>query len=170
MPEPTFTVLQVAERIGVTDTTVRNWTRKYAAHLSDGANPPTGIVRQYSTRDVNVLRFIASSVAEKRSHVDISARLDSASFSEIVVETPETDSRSYSSNEGAIVAPGPTSTVDYAPVLYDLVQVTEKRHDETVSRLDRLERQRHGMWMWVAGFAAGVALVVLALLLLRLMA
>lgn len=169
----TFTVGQVADRLGVTYPTVRNWSARYASHLSPDANPPTGTERRFTERDVNVLAYVGQCVADKMRHDAIEEQLQSTSFGDTLEnnaqDAPEDASRSNTSNEGAIVAPGASSTVDYAPVLYDLVQVTEKRHDETVSRLDKLERQRHGAVMLAAGIGIGIGLVVLALLLLRVM-
>ena len=170
----TFTVGQVADRLGVTYPTVRNWSARYASHLSDNANPPTGTERRYNERDVNVLAYVGQCVADKMRHDDIEEQLQSTSFGDVLevenaTEPPESIARSNHTSDAPIAPHSPTSTVDYAPVLYDLVQVTEKRHDETVSRLDKLERQRHGAVMLAVGITIGVALVVLALLLLRLM-
>lgn len=167
MPESFFTVQQVAERIGVTDTTVRNWSRRYAAHLSEYASPPTGTDRQFTTHDVNVLQFVASSIADKRSHVDVEHSLASTSFSEIVVEGLEDDARSNHTSDAAIAPHSPASTVDFAMVAHDLAVLVDRRNDETVRRLDKLERQRHGVVMLAVGVAIGVLLVSVAMLLLR---
>ena len=171
MPEPFFTVQQVAEHIGVTDTTVRNWSRRYASHLSEHAAPSTGTERQFTMHDVNVLRFVASSVADKRSHADIEHNLASTTFPTVLesLETTEIASRSSTASDAPIAPYSATSTPDYAPVLADLAVLVDRRHDETVRRLDRLERQRHGVVMLAAGIIIGVTLMLLAMAALRMM-
>lgn len=162
MPESFFTVQQVAERIGVTDTTVRNWTKRYAAHLSEHAAPSTGTERQFTMHDVNVLQFVASNIAEKRSHADIEHNLASTSFPETVVEALETDSRSNTSNEGAIVAPAPSSTVSL-PV--NVTELIVSRLDNVSDRLSTLEARRTAVQWFALGAVAGGALIVAGLLL-----
>lgn len=54
-------------------------------------------------------------------------------------------------------------------VAHDLAVLVDRRNDETVERLTRLERQRHGTLMLAAGIGIGIGLVVIALLLLRMM-
>lgn len=168
----TFTVGQVAERLSVTAPTVRNWSTRYASHLSETANPPTGTERLYTERDVNVLVYVGQCVAEKMRHDDIAHKLASTSFGDVLevenaTEPPESEIRSNHTSDAPIAPHSPASTVDYAPVLYDLSVLVDSRHDETVRRLDKLERQRHGVIMLAAGVAIGVALVTVALLLLR---
>ncbi len=168
----TFTVSQVADRLGVTFPTVRNWARRYAAHLSDGANPPAGVDRTFTERDVNVLAYVGQCVADKMRHDAIELALGSTSFGDTLEnnaqDEPEDDARSNHTGDAAIAPHSPASTVDFAMVAHDLAVLVDRRNDETVRRLDKLERQRHGVVMLAVGVAIGVLLVSVAMLLLRL--
>lgn len=139
--------------------------------LSDGANPPSGVDRTFTERDVNVLAYVGQCVADKMRHDAIELALGSTSFGDTLEnnaqEPPEDASRSFSTSDAAIAPHSHASTVDYAPALYDLSVLLDSRHDETVRRLDKLERQRHGVVMLAVGVAIGVLLVSVAMLLVR---
>ena len=169
----TFTVTQLADRLGVTLSTVRNWSRRYASHLSSAANPPHGVQREFSERDVNVLAYVGQCVDAKMSHAEIELALASTSFGDVLennaLETTEIASRSSTASDAPIAPHSPASTPDYAPVLYDLSVLVDRRHDETVRRLSSLEKQRHGVVMLAAGIIIGVALMLLAMAALRMM-
>ena len=172
-----YTPASAAGVVGVHANTIRLWAKEYGPALSDDARSKP---YKFTPADVATFQAIKDLRAAGVEPTDILQRLSQVPKDELQrpyiedtektpLETAEIASRSNTSNEGAIAPHSPSSTVDYAPVIYDLVQVTEKRHDETLSRLDKLERQRHGAVMLAVGIAIGVALVVLALLLLRLM-
>lgn len=61
-------------------TTIRNWSKEYARHLSDDANPPAGTERRYSERDVAILRMVRSMREDRIPTSDIHARLQDATI------------------------------------------------------------------------------------------
>lgn len=71
---------EIAIQLGVDRNTIRNWCKRYAAHLSEGANPSTGSERLLTTRDVNVLTYIQSAVNDGVNHDEITVRLGEKTF------------------------------------------------------------------------------------------
>jgi DNA-binding transcriptional MerR regulator len=56
-----FTIKQVADYLGVSDTTIRvNWTSEFGDYLSDYAKPPKGQERRFTPEDVAVLYTVAA--------------------------------------------------------------------------------------------------------------
>ena len=53
-----YTVKQAATAAGISATTVRSWSDRFRAYLSDEANPPNQGKRQYSEDDISILRTI----------------------------------------------------------------------------------------------------------------
>ena len=172
-----YTPASAAGVVGVHANTIRLWATEYGPAVSEDARSKPD---KFTPADVATFQAIKDLRAAGVEPTDILQRLSQVPKDELQrpyiedtektpLETAEIASRSNTSNEGAIVAPGASSTVDFAMVAHDLAVLVDRRNDETVSRLDKLERQRHGAVMLAAGIVIGVGLVVLALLLLRLM-
>lgn len=54
----TFTTPQVAERFGVSEQTVKNWTKEFAEYLSPTAAPEKGKTRAFTSEDVAALAVV----------------------------------------------------------------------------------------------------------------
>lgn len=68
---------EVAERLGVSDNTIRNWSREYIGYLSEqGAGRQLGATREFTQEDVLVLATIAEYRRTGLTHEQISALLD----------------------------------------------------------------------------------------------
>ena len=71
-----YTVGQVAKAVGISDSAVRQWADEYAAHLSDGANPPKGETRKFDEEDIAVLQTVSVLREQLVGHEQIHERLD----------------------------------------------------------------------------------------------
>lgn len=142
-------------------TTIRNWTKQFAIHLSDDANPPAGIERRYSERDIAVLRLVHEWRESRISTSDIHGRLQGATIPVMDVLSAEesTESPPESTTTGAEPLQLPS------PILNDLVARLQG-----VESLDRrvssLESRRTMVWIAVAAFAAGALLVAAIVLII----
>jgi len=71
-----FTVTQVANALGISNTLLRQRGAEYADYLSDYANPGKGETRRYTEDDIAVLQTVAVLKAQNKSEDDILAALD----------------------------------------------------------------------------------------------
>ena len=53
-----YTVKQTATELDVSTSTVRTWSREFADHLSDTANPEYGMARDYTEDDIAVFKTV----------------------------------------------------------------------------------------------------------------
>lgn len=56
-----YTTGNIADLIGVSRETVRQWTLEYGKHMSDGATPTEGAYRRYNDDDVRIFAYIVKS-------------------------------------------------------------------------------------------------------------
>lgn len=141
-------------------TTIRNWSKEYARHLSDDANPPAGTERRYSERDVAILRMVRSMREDRIPTSDIHARLQDATIPvmDVLPVEESTEPPPESTTTGAEPLQLP------APVLNDLV--TRLQGVESLDRrVSNLESRRNMVLVALAGVAVG-ALVVTAIVLI----
>lgn len=134
-------------------TTIRNWTREYAPHLSADANPPTGTERRYTERDVAVLRLVHEWRGLRLPSSDIHARLQDATIP--IVEVVPVDESTES--------PPQAPTIDSEPL--QLPAVVQKDLLARLQGLESLDKRVSSLEqrnMLLLAFAVGV-LVVLAI-------
>lgn len=147
-------------------TTIRNWSKEYARHLSADANPPAGTERRFSDRDVAVLRLVQEWREQRVSTSDIHARLQDATIP--IVEVVPVDESTERPPAAATIDSKPLQLP--APVQNDIVarlQAVESI-DGRVSRLEqqRAENTRNLLIAFAAG-AVSVAVVVWLLSMVR---
>lgn len=70
-----YSVTQAARAVGVSDTTIRQWGRQFADHLSPGATPPKGQPRQFDEEDITVFATAAVLRAQLVPYEEIEARI-----------------------------------------------------------------------------------------------
>jgi len=146
-------------------TTIRNWTREYAPHLSTDANPPTGTERRFSERDVAVLRLVHEWREQRISTADIHARLQDATIP--IIDVLTVDESTEPPPEAATIAPEPLQLP--APVLNDIVGRLQGL-ESIDRRVARLEQQRSVVWVAVVAAAGGaVTVAVIAVIVWLLM-
>lgn len=163
----TMKTAEIAKALSVTTNTIRNWSKQYSGHLSAGAVPPPGQERNYTSKDLSVLRYIQGCVQQGMQHTEIARRLAETTISEIEVpEPPASPAQVLESPPEALLLP--LQLVQASIERFDAVQAALQRQEE---RLDSLERQRFNVWALAVGIAIGILLTVvatwLALVLLR---
>ena len=163
-----FTVIDVARRLGLSDVTIRNWTRRYADTLSDSAAPAPGSPRTFTPRDVNILAYVAACAADGMTHAQIARRLQETSFPDVLQapEGPAEPAEGIDTAEGQI-APQGAAMGDYGPPVLAGLVVT--RLDGIQDRLQALESQKSGVTWFALGALAGAAFVVAGLLIATLL-
>lgn len=147
-------------------TTIRNWTREYARHLSDDANPPAGTERRFSERDVAVLRLVHEWRSERMSSTDIHARLQDATIP--IMDVLPVEESTESPPESTTVAAEPLQLP--SPVLNDLAdRLGRLQSVESMDRrVSRLESERKVMLVALAGVA--IVLIILVAIVLIVLA
>ena len=91
MAEIVYSTGQAAEMLGVTNETIRIWSREFDRHLSPGANPVKGRHRTFTRTDIEVLALVADLKNEGLRLEDIHANLESGQrgiFPEVVEDSP----------------------------------------------------------------------------------
>jgi DNA-binding transcriptional MerR regulator len=166
MSETPMKVGEIALQLGVDRNTIRNWCRRYAAHLSEGANPPPGGQRIFTTRDANVLAYIHTAMNDGVNHDEIAIRLGEKTFNEgeIDIVVGETPVQPTTPVEMPPETTRPASDAPEAPILLPVLLTSIDK------RIDALERaQQHGMTMFwrgaVLGLIGALALFTVAYLL-----
>ncbi len=71
-----FTPKQVAGRLGLSGTTIRNYSRQWSDYLSPAANPEAGQARLYTEDDIAVITTIAALRENQATTDQIRAALD----------------------------------------------------------------------------------------------
>ena len=80
---------EVAQRVGISVQTVRNWGELYARYLSEAATPQPGQTRFYIDDDVRVLGAIRQLKSEGLSDDDLHIALASGELPELDFAEPE---------------------------------------------------------------------------------
>lgn len=150
---------EIAKALDVTTNTIRNWSKQYSGHLSAGAVPPPGQERNYTSKDLNVLRYIQGCVQQGMQHTEIATRLAETTISETEVPEPPT-SPAQATESGPEASLLPLQVVQASIERFDAIQAALQRQDE---RLNTLERQRFNVWALAIGIAIGVLLTVAAI-------
>lgn len=135
-------------------TTIRNWAKEYARHLSDDANPPAGTERRFGERDVAVLRLVHEWREQRMSTSDIHARLQDATIPimDVLPVEESTEPPPESTTEAAKPLQLP------APILNDLVT--------RVQRAESLDRRVSKMWVALVGLAVWALVVTIIVLII----
>lgn len=86
-----YSTAQAAKLTGVSEGTVRNYVRapQYAAHFSQGANPPAGAARRLTDQDLALLAYIREQTAAGVTHDQIAARIEAGELGSFTWSAPE---------------------------------------------------------------------------------
>jgi len=145
-----YRVSDVASALGVSASTIRNWSTAYATHLATQASG-TGGERQYTDLDVAVLRMVAQLRREGLSQNAIQIRLQETTFQD---------------TETLIApAPAPLATVaeDRTDALLPLVVARQNSLDERIAALEARQHGEVDRLVYGVLLGVGIAVVLLAL-------
>ncbi len=81
-----MTVTEMADRIGIGSSTLRDWTRIFGDYLSDSATPPAGKRRKYTKEDERVLAFIHEK--KRRERISDDAIIEALESGEVSSHIP----------------------------------------------------------------------------------
>lgn len=151
-----YNVSQAAAIVGVSPSSLRNWCRQYAAHLSPGASPPAGTERVLTPADVATLQYIKAQRDALKDYDAIIAELSTMPLD--VAATPYIDVEATLQPTAPPQQPqAPLQAVD---VLAALQSIADDRYSQLQRRLDDMERRQGDKVLWFAfGVVVGVLLV-----------
>lgn len=138
-----FTPKQVADSLNLSSTTIRNYSRLWADHLSPSANPQAGQGRIYTEDDLAVMATIAALRDSQATTDQIRAALDAGQRLEPVrplqEEPPAGDADQAATGQAAAAAAAAASTA--IEIYRDRVNVLERRADQLADRLIEAEKR-----------------------------
>lgn len=173
---------EVAKRLGVSGTTIKNYTAQHPQYFSPGATPAAGGARSYTETDLQVLLEIRRLLEEGRTHKEIADILPTINFGEVEIEPDDPpvveggheddqpaglgDSRAVALRSGAPVG-FPAEKLPVASHGVDsgvLVELAELR-SQSAAQNDQINELRRLIY----GIGAGAFLVLLLLVLVVLL-
>ena len=161
-PEQTFTPHEAAALVGVAVHNVRRWAEYHAGYLSATASPPTGQVKRFTGRDIEVLKHVKDLRALGQTVAVINEQLKSLTFAEID-NSPDNAMTVDTVAQTTLTAPPAAQDGPHAAAPLALSSAALERVEE---RLDRLERSREpafAVGMGV-GFIAAMLLMIVILI------
>lgn len=141
-----YTPKQVADQLGLSGTTIRNYGRQWSDYLSPSANPEAGQARLYTEGDLAVLTTIAALRENQATTAQVRAALDAGERLE-PVRPPEADRAGDTAghadqDQQADQARAAVAAAEKALALYqDRVTAVEARADQLADRLIEAERR-----------------------------
>ena len=151
-----YTVGAVADILQVSGATIRRWAREFSKHLSDQANPGTGIAREFTADDIRVMAYAKMRLDRGVSLGLVSEELTTAvlpTWSSIVGEratTPDDSAALALTMTGQrlidLLTVGTAAQEQIAASLVALTELGELRAElaELRARVADLERVSHG--------------------------
>lgn len=132
-----FTPKQLADQLGLSGTTIRNYSRLWSDYLSPAANPQAGQPRQYSEDDLAVIATIAALRGNSATTEQIREALDAGQRLEPMrpLEEDRAD-QAADHDQQADHARAAVNAAESAIAIYrDRVTAVEARNQELTDRL-----------------------------------
>jgi DNA-binding transcriptional MerR regulator len=145
---------EIAAQCNVTSNSIRNWSKEFRSHLSEGANAPE---RYYTDRDATVLRYISTLKQEGMKAHEIAERLAEMTFGE--TETIE-------ATKMQLELPVPATAQEaqgLTPAVLMVVNDLERRFDAKFASLE--QSKRDPIYYMAVGAILALVFVVFLLLL-----
>ena len=136
-----YTPKQVADQLGLSGTTIRNYSRLWSDYLSPAANPQAGQPRQYSEDDLAVVATIAALRDNSATTEQIRAALDAGQRLEPMRPLEEDRAAADRADQSAdhdqqAEARAAVNAAESAIAIYrDRVTAVEARNEELTDRL-----------------------------------
>lgn len=146
-----FTPKQLADRLGLSGTTIRNYSRLWSDYLSPAANPEAGQARLYTEDDIAVIMTIAALRDNQATTDQIRAALDAGQRFE-PVRPPEADQptadhagpdpQAAAAQQARAAVEAAAATAEKQIAIYrDRVTAVEARADQLTDRLIEAEKR-----------------------------
>lgn len=146
-----FTPKQLADRLGLSGTTIRNYSRLWSDYLSPSANPEAGQARLYTEDDIAVIITIAALRDNQATTDQIRAALDAGQRLE-PVRPPEADQptadhadpdpqAAAAQQARAAVEAAAAAAEKQIDIYRDRVTAVEARADQLTDRLIEAEKR-----------------------------
>lgn len=150
-PSQPITPAAAGEILDVSGMTIRRWCAAHADHLSAGANPAAANTpRLLTARDVEVLKHVKDLRSQGLTEVSINERLTGITFGEV---DPPLQQAAETHQEPAVAF--------LAPALLDALT---QRLDAAQAAAERAQRDK--LWVFIVGFAVGIAAMAALLLIM----
>lgn len=149
-----YNVSAAAAVVGVSPSTLRNWLRQYAKHLSDGATPPPGQDRILTDADVAKLQFVKAQRDALKDYPDIAA--------ELAAMPADTALQPYIDVTPSTPVATPTPALQQPAISADLVQALQMivaRQDSDLQR--QIDEIRETSIQRYQGFVLGILVGVI---------
>ena len=131
-----YTPKQVADQLGLSGTTIRNYSRLWSDYLSPAANPQAGQPRQYSEDDLAVVATIAALRDNSATTEQIRAALDAGQRLEPMRPLEEDRADQPADHDQQAEARAAVNAAESAIAIYrDRVTAVEARNEELTDRL-----------------------------------
>jgi DNA-binding transcriptional MerR regulator len=152
---------EAAQMLGVSVSTMRNWSDQYAEYLSETARPGHLPERRFTDKDMTILSYVKQLRSEGMQADQIRTRIDETAFNEVEVITQQTTTEDYSPQQTAPEIPQATQAL--VMVVQDLQrQMTALQQARQEERQEDYRQLRDGVFM----FGAGVIVALLIMLIL----
>jgi DNA-binding transcriptional MerR regulator len=145
----TYSTGDLAARLRVSGTTIRNWADRFSDFMEPGATPPPGQIRAYSEQDALVLATIARE-ADRRAPTDEIKRLlkdESNLVTELPTLLPTTVSPAPKGSEGRALAQVQKLTWELAQSQHEIIRLeaelerTREEREKGQARVEELLRK-----------------------------
>ena len=135
-----FTPKQVAGQLGLSGTTIRNYSRLWSDYLSPAANPEVGQARLYTEDDIAVITTIAALRENQATTDQIRAALDAgqrlAPMHPLEDDRGRLDAADHGQQAAADQTRAAVNAAENAIAIYrDRVNTVEARNQELTDRL-----------------------------------
>lgn len=143
-----FTPKQLADRLGLSGTTIRNYSRLWSDYLSPSANPEAGQARLYTDDDIAVIVTIAAlrdnqaTTDQIRAALDAGQRLEPMRPPEADQPTADPDPQAGAAQQARAAVEAAAATAEKQIAIYrDRVTAVEARADQLTDRLIEAEKR-----------------------------
>lgn len=145
-----FTPKQLADRLGLSGTTIRNYSRLWSDYLSPSANPEAGQARLYTEDDIAVIMTIAALRDNQATTDQIRAALDAGQRLAPVrpleddrarLDAADHDQQATADQARAAVEAAAATAEKQIAIYRDRVTAVEARADQLTDRLIEAEKR-----------------------------
>jgi DNA-binding transcriptional MerR regulator len=131
---------EAAQMLGVSVSTMRNWSDQYAEYLSETARPGHLPERRFTDKDMTVLSYVKQLRSEGMQADQIRTRIDETAFNEVEIITQQTTTEDYNPQQTApdAIQPAPALMVVVQDLQRQIDAIQQARQEDKRQQIDRL--------------------------------